>query len=191
MNATGLQLVMVSRGAPSVFASAVAEPFRRRLAGVQLGETPQEWYQRAKTAIAKYENLIARTGRIANQGEKQKITSWVGSPGDEATPAYRYSRVLDDLRGDVESVSPPNIQAYSVERRQERIKKLEDFNREFESMVATAESVFGMVTASAPSAPAPAGTPPEAPASPWVLPVIVGGGAVAITALLLLLRRGD
>jgi hypothetical protein len=184
--------VMVSRGGgSSVFATATFEPFRTALAGARLGQAPQEWYQRAKTAIAKYEALLARTGRIANQEERQKITAWVGSPGDEATPAYRYSRVLDDLRGDVESVSPPNIQAYSVERRQERIKKLEDFNREFESMVATAESVFGMVTASAPSAPAPAGTPPEAPASPWMLPVIVGGGAVAITALLLLLKGGD
>lgn len=180
---------------PSLFGSSVAQVpgFHPTLAGgYWMGQTPQEWYGRAKAAVAKFDELLTRTSRVASKTERDAILAWVGTAAQDGTPAYRYATVKSDLT-DVERFTPPAVQDYQLERRQSRVTKLEDFNKEFETKVSTAEAAHGRLPeptviereriVSPAAAPAAAGTD-------WTMPLIVGGGAVAVALLVSLLAGG-
>jgi hypothetical protein len=184
-----IQYTMISGGGvrPSLFGSNVsASRGFHALSGARyvLAQTPIQWYQRAKSSIAKFDALRARTAQIANRTERDRILSWVGSGSDTASPAYRYATVKSDLAENVERFTPPAYEAYQVERRTDRIEKLEAFNREFETMVSNAENVYGRVEPEViqqiiqPGAPA---------AMDWTVPALVAGGAVAVAVLLSLI----
>lgn len=149
----GLRMAPISGNGfrPSLFNVSVAQTrtFHPTLAaaGAGLGETPADWYRRAKTAIARFDELLARTARIANQTERNRILAWIGKASTADTPAYRYATVKSDLQSDVEAFTPPNVNAYQVERRQDRITKLEGFNNELSSMITNAENVYGKLPA--------------------------------------------
>jgi hypothetical protein len=179
---------------PSLFTSSVSDGlgFHPTLAGgYWIGQAPEEWYRRAKESLAAFEALLDRTAKIANKTERERILAWVGRPTTEGTPAYRYARVKADLLEDVERYTPPNVDAYKLERRQNRIKELEDFNKEFQTMVSNAETAFGKLPEPVviekekiirvPGAPAAPGAPD------WTLPLIIGGGAVGVALLVTLL----
>lgn len=158
--------------------------------GDMLGQNPSEWYRRAKASIANYDALMLRVAQIANLTERNKIMTWAGNAGTSGTPAYRYASVLSDIQGDVEAFTPPNVNAYQVERRQDRIKRLESYNSELASMVTTAESVYGKLpdpvvinrTSTQPGGMISQGTN-------WTLPLIVGGGALAVAGLITWLAK--
>lgn len=185
-------------GRPSLFGSSVAQGtgFHPTLSGgywMGQGTTPQDWYNRAKAAVAKFDQLLSRTSRIASKTERDAILEWVGNASTDATPAYRYATVKSDL-SDVERFTPPAVQDYQVSRRQGRIEKLEDFNREFEAKVSTAETAHGRLPEPAVIEREKIVTPGAAPPAPagtdWTLPLAVGGGAVAVALLVTLLAGG-
>lgn len=159
--------------------------------GYWMGQTPTEWYNRAKRALAQFEALLTRVASIANQTSRNEILAWIGTTGDVDSAAYRYGAVKSDLQQDVEAFTPPAVNAYQVGRRTSRIEKLEEFNTELEAKVTNAESVYGKL-------PAPVViereriTTPGSPASGtnWTLPLVVGGGAVAVAVLVTLLAGG-
>lgn len=172
---------------PSLFGSSVEQTrgFHPTLSGgYWLGQTPAEWYRRAKDSIAKFDQLIARTSMIANQTERNNIQQWMGSVSDPNSPAYRYQSVKSDLQTDVESFTPPAINAYQVERRTSRIEDLEDINRTFEAKVSNAETVYGKLPA--PTVISQPGTIVSKTPS-WVLPAVVGAGALAVAGLVTVL----
>jgi len=181
---------------PSLFGSSVAQNLgfhAAPAARIRLGQTPQDWYRRAKEALAKFDKLLDRTARIANKTEREAILAWVGISAVEDTPAYRYANVKSDLMTDVEAYTPPNVDAYKVERRTNRIEKLEAFNREFEAKVSNAETVYGKLPEPTviererivqPRAEAPAA------GTDWTLPLAVGGGAIAVAIVVTLLAKG-
>lgn len=178
---------------PSLFNTTVAQTrtFHPTLAGGDsLGQSPSEWYRRAKASMARYDELIGRTASIANQTERNKILAWVGNPGSDGTPAYRYTSVANDIQADVESFTPPNVNAYQVERRQDRVKKLETYNNEFASMVSTAENVYGKLPEPIVINRDRTITQQAAGGTNWTLPLIVGGGAIAVAALVTFLAKG-
>ena len=148
-----------------------------------LGQTPYEWYVRAKNALSQFERLLLRLDAVANQKAREDILSWVGEPTTEGTPAYRYARVLGDIQQDVESYTPPNYGAYSLERRQGRVEELEGFVEDLQDKVAAAEKTYGTLPRpQAPSAPAPAAA--GAVTADLTVPIIAAGAAVALAVLL-------
>jgi hypothetical protein len=176
---------------PSLFESSVVQGtgFHPTLSGgYWLGLTGQEWYLRAKTAVAKFDNLLTRTAKIASKTERDNIMAWVGTAATDTTPAYRYAAVKSDL-GDVETSTPPGVSNYETERRQNRITKLEDFNKEFETKVVNAETVHGRLTEPAVIQRESILTPGAAPTGTnWTLPILVGAGALGIALVVTLIK---
>lgn len=169
---------------PSLFGSSVqqSQSFHPVLSGgYRLGQTPSEWYRRAKESLAKYDSLVIRTKRIANQTERKTIREWMGSPATDGSPAERYQTVLGDLQQDVESYTPPAVNAYQVDRRTNRIEKLEAFNRSLEGMVVNAEALYGILPPNQVVTEERVVTQTQTPG--WVLPLAVGAGALGIAAL--------
>ena len=110
-----------------------------------LGQTGRQWYEKAKAAIAEYDKLVQRTRQVANKTERENILAWLGSPTVVTSPAYRHASVMSDVRENVEAFTPLNYGAYNVERRQNRVTKLEDINDDFRDLVSTAEQIDEMV----------------------------------------------
>ena len=186
----GISMVPVSGNGvrPSLFGGTVeqARSFHPTMSqGSWMGQTaPADWYRRAKEGISKFDAYLTRTASIANQTERAKIVQWVGIASTAGSPAERYYSVQSDLQGDVEAYTPPAINAYQVPRRQNRIKKLESFNSEFESMVVNAENVYGKLSQPVVIERDRILTVPGAEAGTnWTLPLLVGGGAVAVAIL--------
>lgn len=188
-----LQMTPISApmGRPSLFGYSVEQSrgFHPTLSSsYSLGQTPSEWYRRAKESVAKFDALVNRMNRIANKTERQYIQEWVGSPSTQDSPAYRRNSVQSDITGDVERYTPPNVDAYQVSRRTSRIGKLEDVNQDFESSVANAEAVYGILPPDQVITQDRLVTQTETPG--WVLPVAVGAGALGIAALVTILSGG-
>lgn len=150
-----------------------------RMRNYTLGASDYEWYQRAKAAIAAYEDLVRRTNEIANQTARNQITSWLGSPNNPTSPAYRYRSVVSDVQTDVEGFTPPNYGAYAVERRQNRVEELESINEDFKNKVRAAEREFGQL-------PPPRERRVEVPGAAPDLTVPIIGAGVAVAAAIVL-----
>lgn len=147
--------------------------------------TPADWYRRAKEALAKYDDLVVRVGRVADQAERKNIQEWVGSPIVEDTPAYHAQQVLTGIR-DAETFIPAAVNVYQVESRTKKIENLEAINRDLDAMVTNAAASHGIL-------PASHGVQQNKPVteSPgWVLPVVVGVSSLGIAALLTYLYQG-
>jgi hypothetical protein len=169
-----------------MFAAVAVDVFKPGLSGtVRLGQAPEEWYRRAKASVSKFEDLRMRVAKIANKQERERLGTWIGSPGVDGTPAYRAASVASDL-ADVERFTPPAYQDYQIERRRKRITELEEMNRDLSTMVSTAEQSYGRL-------PEPVIVQTlvsqAEPGIDWKLPVLVGGGAL-VTALVISLLFG-
>lgn len=161
-------------------------PPRSMGGGARLGQTNQEWYRRAKAAVAQYQGLLVRTSQVAARAAREEILRWVGDQAVAGTPAYRYASVVSDLQFDVERFSPVNVDAYSVPRRRGRVEELESMNQEFARKVVEAESFYGtlpppqVVTVPGPgrAVPAPADGPD------LTVPLMVAGGGLVAAFVL-------
>lgn len=164
---------------PSLFGSSVqqSQGFHARM-GDMANPTPSDWYDRAKVALAKYDDLNQRTLRIADQANRKVIQDWMGSPYSDGTPANRAQSVLTDIREDVESFVPANVNAYQVPTRTKRIEDLEGINRNLEPMVVNAEAIHGTLPSNQIATQQP---PQEAPG--WLLPIVVGVAALGIATI--------
>ena len=152
-----LQMTVISgNGAPkpSFFSASVADSagFHPQLASpvrrFSIGQSLMEWYDKAKKAIALFDDLLNRTAKIANKTEREAVLAWIGTAADTSSPAYRYATVKSDL-SDVEKTTPlsEGVKQYETSRRTNRIEKLEDFNSTFKAKVTNALNVFGALPA--------------------------------------------
>lgn len=150
------------------------------LAGPTLGQTATEWFERAKNAVAAYENLRDNIlPRLANLQARAEITTWLGTVYQDETPEYRWASVVGDITYDV---AREGVGAYNVERRQGRVEKLEEINDQFRDKVGAAGALL----------PAPKPEPePGVPQPPPTVefpdigtPIAVGLGAVALAVLI-------
>lgn len=167
---------------PSFFGSSIqqSQSFHRTLGAADLSPSPSDWYDRAKAGLAKYDDLVSRVSRIANEAERKSIQNWLGSPYVDGTPANAANQVLTDIREDVELYIPPNVNAYQVSSRTAKITKLEAVNRDLEAMVSNASAQHGVLPVSQGVIPPPAPQPDLGPS--WLLPVVVVAGALGIAA---------
>jgi len=161
---------------PSLFGSALQH---RR--GFTLGDdvTPSDWYRRAKEALAKYDDLSSRVTRLPVEDARKKIQDWLGAPYADGTPANHMQTVLTDIREQVESFIPANVNAYQVSERTQRIQDLETMNKAFEAMVVDAEAQHGSLPATQGVVPVP--QPNAGPT--WLMPVVIVAGALGIATL--------
>lgn len=190
---SSIQMVQVSGsvGRPSLFGYSVEQSrgFHPTLSGnYWLGQTPTEWYRRAKEALAKYDALIDRMNRIADLNERKAIQAWVSSPATEGTPAQRRQAVQLDLQQDVEAYTPPNVSAYEVERRTNRIERLEELNKKFDVKVTNGEALYGSLPPQTLMTQDQIVAQTQTPS--WVLPAVIGGSALGIALLVTLLSGG-
>jgi hypothetical protein len=185
---SSLGMVMVSglgRGTPSMFGGTA---FHSMGPSYALGATGSEWYQRAKQAEANFQALMARTARIANQTVRDQIVDWIGAPGSVDTPMERYNTLISDSDR-AQGYTPLNTTEYERSQLQNRITKMESYNNQLKEKVKDAEDFYGILPEpvviekfiNVPGAPGAAGFN-------WTIPVAVGVGAVALVALLSLLK---
>ncbi len=143
------------------------------LGQVQLGQTAETWYKRARGALERFRFLKNQVPTIDNKVARDTIVSWLGSPNVVDSPEYRYAAVLQDYTFDA---SPDNegIQAYSVGRRQSRVEKLEAYNDDLNARIESARVTYGSraVTAAPPGAPAPT--------TDLTLPILGVGALIAV-----------
>jgi len=184
---------MFSGSAVDQFGGGFARP-QYAMGGYSLGQTPEEWYARAKAAVAEFDNLAARTAKVANKAERERIAKDFGltNPADSDKAMYRRNDVAQTI-AQVESYSPPNYLIYSVgQRARNKVQALENWNSDFRSQVKTAEDTYGIL-------PEPQviekvvqvpGGAAAAPATNWTLPIVIGGGAVILAAALGLFGGG-
>lgn len=174
-----VQIGNISRG--SYFAESVAQRRGVAMGTFRLGQTGMEWYDRARNAVSAFERMLAQVEAMPSL-QKAEVLAWIGQTTDQSSPRYRYVSVVDDIRT-VEAADPLNYAVYDVERRQNRVTKLEEFNQAFAGRIQLAQRTpAGQV-------PARSGAPaPTAPAagSDYTIPLVIGGGAAAVLLAVLL-----
>lgn len=159
---------------------------------IGLGDTGEEWFKRAKKALVIYENTMLNYGRIPAGSLKRDL--WENKIGgasttlpkeDDGTWNYAYQKISRAVRA-IEAKKIPPQYYYEVERRQNRVVRLEDANKEFRSAVTAALVQYGV-----PLQPPPA-TPTSKPPvititkeeNKWLTPALIGGGALVFAGVL-------
>lgn len=148
-----------------------------------LGQTPeeQEWYARAKSAVAHWEMLNARVYLIADLGARQSIISWIGSLNIPDSPAERYQTVVNNILV-AEKTVPATITNYGGRQWQNRVGHLEDFNDDLDARIVNAEKTYGTRPPPTPGLPPVSGAKTD-----YTLPLVIGGAAIGVVVLVSLL----
>jgi hypothetical protein len=119
-------------------------------------------------------------GTIANKTEREAIITWLGTPAVSGSPEERFATVQSDF---VQDVAAEGVGAYNVERRQNRISKLEDFNDQLDIKVNAALQTYGGLPQDIKAAPTAPGAPAAA-APDLTVPLLIGAGAIALALIL-------
>ncbi len=171
-----------------LFASAAKEIFG--LGGVALrppmmsgrrylGQTAQDFYNNATQEIAKFDQYVARTQKIANKAARDQIIDTYGLNDPTNTDKAQYMRnALATDVGNAQSYTPiayeQGFPTHGPARG--RVTKLHNFNRDFGSDVQAAETTYGIL----PEPVVIERVVTAAGAAPDITPyVLVGGAAIA------------
>lgn len=160
----------------SMFAGSAGDMFRL---GSGLGRSDSEWYREAKEEVAEFDDLKARTSRIANKPVREQIAQeYIGNAGDEDSGQYRRNSVASNV-AEAEQYTPVNTLVFGQARVQNRVQKLKDINSGFKADVLAAEATWG----SLPTAQVieSVKTIETSSVPGWVAPVVIG--AIGIAAL--------
>lgn len=106
--------------------------------GPQLGQTPQEWYNRGKAAALAYQQLRDDVlPRIADLSSRAEITDWLGTVYQDDSPEHYWDAVSYNVNV---TAAPENlgVGAYLDEKRQKRVTRLEETVKEFRQKVGDA-----------------------------------------------------
>lgn len=145
MNIFPIVLGWSPRAGGSVFAPAPFSAPPSLTGGRRLGQTEQQWFSRAKTAVTTYDLLVDRAKRIASLQLRNSILArFTGNPGDQESAIYRRNSVAYNV-GEAESYNPVNYLIFGQDRVRSRVEKLETWNRDFEEEVAVAEAAYGIL----------------------------------------------
>lgn len=194
-----LRMVAISGGPGgrgSFFGGSVSDGFRAGYGlgagGYSLGQTPEEWYRRARSAMADFDTYALRTAKVANKTVREQIATDFGlnDPANKDKAMYMRAAVGYNA-GQAESYTPPNYLIYGVgQQAKNRVQSLENFNSDFRRAVTDAENTYGVLPE--PQVIERVVTVPGAgaPAANWTLPIVIGGGAVVLAAALGLFGGG-
>lgn len=170
MNLTATPIGFGPRMGGSMFRQS---PFVNSMSGSpkrpELGENDQQWFARAKAAVAQYDDLWARAQVIKDAAYVAQLTTkYHANPEDPRGAIYRRNAVAYNV-AQAESQTPVNYALYQDPKQMERVTKLEEVLASFRKDVEAGES--------APST--------QASAPSWLVPVGVGVGVLLLGALLL------
>jgi hypothetical protein len=127
MDLVAVRLGWPAGAGPSAFHAAPFSAPARRV----LGQTEQQWYPRAKAAVAKWGELSARAERIADAAYRDEIQARYRAPG-------RRDAVAADVAA-VEARAPADYSVFASASARARVETLEALNRDFEAHVAFGE----------------------------------------------------
>lgn len=190
MHQLGIAAIAGNRTRPSMFSMNAVETFSAgRMGGFTLGQTGQQIYARAKTALAKFDALVVRTQKIANKMAREQVIKDYGlqESTNKDKALYMRNAVAGNV-AEVDSYTPPNYLIYETRKGPDagRVDKLEAFDRDFSSAVTDAENTYGIL-------PEPviierlvmtAGAPAESSGTPnWVIPVAVVAAGLGLAAI--------
>jgi hypothetical protein len=183
MNISPTPIGWGSRLGGSMFQSAPFSANLGRTEPKQLGQVDQQWFARAKSGVAAYDDLWARTQRIANKTYREELSKkYHTKPEDQDGALYRRNSVAYNV-SQAESYTPVNYVIYAQSQQQNRVKKLEDWNTDFREDVEYGEKQYGILPEPVIIEQVVTVTKTETPT--WLLPVGIGIGALIIGALLL------
>jgi hypothetical protein len=178
-------------GRSSFFSSPQSDAFRVGPAlgyqpRYQLGVTAQEAYVNGKAEIAEFDNLVARTARIANKTVRDQIVKDYGLNEPENKEKALYMRnATANCVAEADKYTPVAYEQGFPNHGPciGRVTKLRNWSSDFRAEIRDAETTYGIlpepvvITQYLPGQAAPSGTN-------WTLPVVIGGGAIVIAALL-------
>jgi len=99
----------------------------RSLGQARLGDPNIEWYNRAKVAVQRYDDLIIKAARIANKAYREEVLSeYFTDPSDEDGARYRRNTVAYKV-GQADSYTPTNYLVFGDSMARNRVEKLEDW----------------------------------------------------------------
>lgn len=146
-----------------------------------LGQNEQQWFARAKAAVADYDELWARTQQIANKTYREQVAAKYRPPAvDQNGALYRRNSVAYNI-SQAESYTPVNYLIYNESQQQSRVSKLEDFNKGFREDVKFGEKEYGILD----SAQVIENTILKSETPAWVLPTAIGAGLMIVGLLFL------
>lgn len=162
-----------------------AAPFSANLGRTekkQLGQVDQQWFARAKAAVAAYDELWARAQLVANKSYREQLTAkYHTKPEDSDGALYRRNSVAYNI-SQAESYTPVNYRVYAESQQQNRVSKLEDWVKDLRKDVEYGEKEYGILPAPEIIERVTTLTKTEVPG--WVLPAGIGLGVLIIGALL-------
>lgn len=157
-------------------------PFSKNGQQKGLGQNEQQWFARAKAAVAEYDELWARTQQIANKTYREQIAAkYHPSANNQEGALYRRNSVAYNI-AQAESYTPVNYLVYNDGQQQNRVSKLEEFNRGFRKDVEFGEKEYGILPEPAVIERTTTIVSPQTPA--WVIPAAVGAGLLVVGILL-------
>lgn len=182
MNLSGMPIGRNSNMGGSMFQRSGFSPVMGAAPKPQLGQVEQQWFTRAKTGVAAYDDLWARTQLIGNKTYRKQLSEkYHTKPEDQDGALYRRNSVAYNI-SEAESYTPVNYRVYAQSQQQNRVTKLEDWNTDFRTDVEYGEREYGVLPAPEIIEQTTTITKTEIPG--WLLPAGVGIGALIIGALL-------
>lgn len=175
---------------PSLFGGMGGFGSRTVMNGPVLGQSEQQWYAEAKSQVAKFDQLVERTRRIANRDAREELVSDYGldDPTNREKGLYTRNGVESNIVR-AESYTPINYVLYSKREITNRVGRLQDYTSDFARDVKYAEDTYGILPepvvieriVTVPGAAAPTN---------WTVPLVIAGGGVILAAALGLFSGG-
>src|SRR5262245_12406085 len=188
-----LSMARISGGSqlrPSIFGGMESFASPAFMGAPALGQTEQQWYAEAKAQVAKFDQLVERTKRVAQKAARETLISDYGlnDPSDQAKALYTRNGVAENIAR-AESYTPVNYVLYSKREITNRVTRLQDYNRDVNRDVKYAEDSYGILpepvvierVVTVPGAAAPTN---------WTVPLVIAGGGVILAAALGLFSGG-
>lgn len=173
-----------------LFSSSLSESvgFHKTLGGFKMGQTAENFYFRARQALASFDSLVNRLRRVAyKEGRDMAFRDFgLTNPTNKDLGKYMRDAVAYDL-SQADSYTPVAYEQGfpSTGPSRRRVGDLEEVNNDLEDVVKEYERVYGVL-------PEPVVIDREVPGAiqtvsvtpPWVLPAAVAAGGVLVLATL-------
>lgn len=140
----------------------------------------QNWYTYAKSEVGQYDGYLLRARKVANKAAREQlINDYYGDPSDSESAIYRRNSVAANI-AQAEQYTPVNYYVFEQSQVQNRVEKLNDWNKDFGDDLKYAEDTYGSLPEPVVIERVTTTTVGETPA--WVVPVTVGAVGLAVLA---------
>lgn len=184
MNLSGMPVGWGPRMSASMFRSApfFSPTLGQREPAKTLGANEQQWFGRAKAAVAQYDELWAKTQQIGNQTYREELAGkYHTTPADSDGALYRRNSVAYNI-SQAESYAPVNYKVFEPSAQQDRVSKLDEWNKDFKNDVDHGVQQYGLLAS--PQAIEKLASTPQTEPPAWLLPAGLGVGAFVLGMIL-------